>query len=108
MRQATVLGEGPWCGTANGYFYHKCRCSRCRAAKVKHKQKYQKTLKSSFPVGMLVWSDRWGWGVIESEMTGDGYVRVKFDRTYKLKRTKSVKELHYSRLEKISEENSSN
>jgi hypothetical protein len=66
------------------------------------------TFRKRLPVGTQVYHAKFGLGITTTEMTGDGYVWVKFDRTYKTQYKRTVREIHYKRLEITNAAHSSN
>jgi hypothetical protein len=54
------------------------------------------------PVGSSVYHKQFGTGVTTTELTGDGYTWVKFERHgYKNLYKRTLREIHYKRLERL-------
>lgn len=109
-----TLGSGPWCGTENGYCYHQCRCNLCTDVR-RRNQAARRALKDTYlvrellNVGDKVKHPKFGIGIVEQPINNkNGYCVVRFPRTYKIGRSKTVKELHYKRLEKVDATHPSN
>jgi hypothetical protein len=64
--------------------------------------------RTRMPVGTTVVHKRFGVGVTTTELTGDGYTWVRFVRGYRTLSKRALREIHYTRLEKVDDLHPSN